>query len=1007
MRLAEVWQSKANEQLTSNEKTIQQQMKRLLVSPEDKIVMTKMIDQSFRSHDEQRVSDQIEYILKKFGVPEFFSAKDKILMRLFLGIGKHFPHISIPRFIEKMRDDSSRSVIPGEKEVLKAHLEQRKRDGVTMNINYLGESVLGEEESKDRLEAYLVALKDPTIQYISIKISTIYSQISSLAFEHTAGILKERLAKIYRVARDNKFTRKNGAVVSKFVNLDMEEFRDLEITMAVFMQTLNDPEFQSLSAGIVLQAYIPDSSHLQIELTEWARKRVAGGGAPIKIRIVKGANMEMEQVESALNNWPLAPFGSKLDTDGNYKRMVDYGTRPENIKAVRLGIASHNLFELAYAYTVAKANGVLQDVSIEMLEGMADHVRRVIQSEADELVLYGPIATKESFISAIGYLLRRLDENTSEENFLRYSPDLQAGTREWEYLKKQFLQSCVEKEKPCRPTHRLQNRLQENHERTVDGNRFTNESDTDWSLRNNRTWANGILEKWKPKNNKAPLHIPLVVAGRDIYDQREVSDGFDPSTLPEKNKVYDYARANERDLQQALLTARRDPDQWRKKSARSRREILIQVAAELRRARGDLIGACAAGTGKVFTEADPEVSEAIDFAIYYSMVACEIGDDPAIKASGRGVGLVVSPWNFPVAIPCGGIAAALAAGNTVMFKPASSAILPAWELCQCFWRAGVSRNTLQFIPCSGTLAGEHLIGSTDVDFVILTGGTDTGLKMLETQPGLFLAAETGGKNATIVTAMSDRDQAVKNVIHSAFSNAGQKCSATSLLILEKEVFADEAFKKQLIDAAKSVKVGSVWELQNKIGPLIQAPQGDLKKALTELEPGESWLVKPECLHDNPLLWSPGIKWNVMPGSVAHLTEFFGPVLSVLCSDNLDHAIHLANQPVYGLTSGLESLDTREQELWKKKIQAGNLYINRSTTGAMVLRQPFGGIKKSSIGTGYKAGGPTYVMQFMNMVDIDTHPTTWPIADKHRILYLANEWEQLHHGDSGMCLKRIC
>lgn len=999
LNLAETWQNRANSLLNQQERAIQEQMKRLLVSPGDKIVMTKMIDQSFRSRDEDRVSNQIEYTLKKFGVPEFFNSKDKLLMRLFLGIGKHFPHISIPRFIDKMRDDSSRSVIPGEPDVLKAHLEQRKREGVTMNINHLGEAVLGEEESRYRFEAYLKDLKAPDVEYISIKISTIYSQISSLAFEKTVEVLNHRLKELFRVARDNKFKDRHGAMVSKFVNLDMEEYRDLEITLATFTQTLDEEEFKDLSAGIVLQAYIPDSYEIQKELTQWAIKRVESGGAPIKVRIVKGANMEMEQVESSLHNWPLAPYNRKIDTDANYKRMVDFGTDPEHMSAVHLGIASHNLFELAYAYVQASEKNVLSYLSFEMLEGMADHVRRAIQQEGEQLVLYAPVATKETFISAIAYLLRRLDENTSEENFMRYSPHLKVDSREWQYLKQQFLESCEHKSRLQTKTHRVQNRNTESLPKPSPPEQelFRNEPDTDWALNENRIWAKKIRDKWMPGENWNAIQIPIVIQNEELFEGRKTIDGMDPNQLPKEICAFTFATASAEDLQKALQTAKQDPDGWRQKSARERQVVLKAVANEIRKARADLIGAAATGTGKVFTEADVEVSEAVDFSEYYPYSACNIEEEQGLHGSGKGVGLVISPWNFPIAIPCGGIMASLAAGNTVLFKPASSAVLPAWKLCQCFWRAGVSRNVLQFIPCSGELAGNELISQEDIDFVILTGGTETGMRILKTRPDIFLAAETGGKNATIVSAMSDRDQAVANVIHSAFSNTGQKCSATSLLILEKEVYEDESFKKQLVDAAKSMQTGSAWEFENKIGPLIQAPSGDLHEALTKLSDGETWALKPENLHDNPHLWTPGIKWGVKPGSKSHLTEFFGPVLSVLCADNLEHAIRLANQPEYGLTSGLESLDQREQDLWKEKIIAGNMYINRGTTGAIVLRQPFGGLKASSIGTGFKAGGPTYVTQFMNFNE-DLTDRVLPVSGQHALLTVAEEVSNIVNWD---------
>jgi len=330
--------------------------------------------------------------------------------------------------------------------------------------------------------------------------------------------------------------------------------------------------------------------------------------------------------------------------------------------------------------------------------------------------------------------------------------------------------------------------------------------------------------------------------------------------------------------------------------------------------------------------------------------------------------VVVSPWNFPIAIPCGGIAAALAAGNTVLLKPASDAVLIAYELCQCFWRAGISRKTLQFVPCSGGREGQQLVTHPKVNSVILTGGTATALAMLRAKPDMALHAETGGKNATIVTALADRDQAIKHLLHSAFSHSGQKCSATSLLLLEGEVYDDPEFKKTLCDAVESMIIGSAWDLKTRMGPLIRPPSDDLERGLKILEPGESWAVLPRQIGDNPNLWSPGVKWGVRPGSYTHVTEFFGPVLGVMRFRKLTEAISFVNQTGYGLTSGLESLDDREQEIWKEGVHAGNLYINRSTTGAIVLRQPFGGMGKSAFGPGIKAGGPNYVAQFMDFKD---------------------------------------
>ena len=964
---AETWLRRADRLMTPTERKMQIRMARLIAHPMDKVVLSKLIDQGFRSKNHARAADQIRYILDRFGIPRFFSPAERFLAKTFMVLGPYLPALLVPAVIQRIMDEASGWILPGERDLLHAHLEQRAMEGVRMNINHLGEAILGEDAALNRLMLYLEDLNDPSVECISVKISTLCSQIQPLAFEYTVALLEDRQSTLYRAAATGSFTRKDGTKVPRFVYLDMEEYRDLELTAAVFRRTLDRDEFLKYPAGIALQAYLPDSMAIQRELTEWARERTAAGGSPIRIRIVKGANMEMERLESSIRNWPLAPFGTKADTDANFIRMVQYGMRPENIKAVSLGIASHNIFDLACAYRLASRNGVSEHLSIEMLEGMADNVRKAVAEDVNDILLYAPVARHEQFVNAISYLFRRLDENTGRGNFLRYAPTLKSGSGEWNELKAQFVTSWRRRNSVDVRSHRRQNRAVEEFQGrigTFHTDRFSNEPDTDWSVSSNRKWAEGIREKWLTGPEDAPVRVSLVLAGREVYDGRDIRESKDPSRFGEEVCVVRFALANNMDVSHAMSAARDDTDGWRKMDRAARHEVLSRVADELRRSRGDLIGAAAAETGKVFTEADPEVSEAVDFAEFYPWSVGTFDELKGVSCRGKGVGVVISPWNFPIAIPAGGILASLAAGNTVIFKPASTAVLVGWQVCQCFWRAGVSRKVLQFLPCDGADVGRKLTNHPDADFVIFTGGTDTGMSILKSKPDLCLMAETGGKNATIVTAMADRDQAVGNVVFSAFSNTGQKCSATSLLVLEREVCEDVTFKRQLVDAARSFRTGSAWNLENQMGPLIRPPGRDLMRALTDLADGETWALEPRNIGDNPHLWTPGIKWGVSPGSYSHMTEFFGPVLSVLCAEDLDHAIEIVNMTGYGLTSAIESLDPREHEKWRSQVLAGNLYVNKGTTGAVVLRQPFGGMGKSVIGAGTKVGGPNYVAQFM-------------------------------------------
>lgn len=318
------------------------------------------------------------------------------------------------------------------------------------------------------------------------------------------------------------------------------------------------------------------------------------------------------------------------------------------------------------------------------------------------------------------------------------------------------------------------------------------------------------------------------------------------------------------------------------------------------------------------------------------------------------------PWNFPLAIPAGGVLAALAAGNAVILKSAPETVATAWVLAQACWEVGIPRDLLQFLPTTAGPAGRRLIQHPDVNAVILTGAWDTARMFLDWRPDLRLHGETSGKNAIVVTATADLDVAVADIVQSAFGHAGQKCSAASLVILEASVYDDHRFRRQLADAVRSLRLGPGWDLRSTMGPLIRPPTGPLAGALHHLQPPETWLVEPHQVDGNPHLWSPGVKLGVQPGSSFHLTECFGPVLGLMRAADLDQAIAWQNQPAYGLTAGLQSLDPAEIEHWREAVQAGNLYVNRHITGAIVRRQPFGGWKRSVVGPGSKAGGPNYV-----------------------------------------------
>ncbi|EOG1585794.1 bifunctional proline dehydrogenase/L-glutamate gamma-semialdehyde dehydrogenase [Campylobacter upsaliensis] len=967
--LAEELQSKIEQNLSTSERQFHAKMQKLLNNPKNKVMLIELLDRSFRCKDKKASFELIEHTLNKFGIADFFSAFEKFLLFSFLNFGKLSPNLSVPFFISHLRNDTKAMVLDADENFLAPHITKRKNEqNITLNVNLIGEEVLGEAESKYRMQKYEEALKSSYITYISIKITTIFSQINIIDFDYSKDEVVKRLDKLYALALEEQ----NRQGVSKFINLDMEEFRDLELTVAAFMESVGKFD---IKAGIVLQAYIPDSYEYLKKLLAFSKERVLKGMQPIKIRFVKGANMESEETIASQRGWELPTFERKIDTDSNYNKMLDLVLEDENYKYINVGIASHNIFEIAYAYTRIKEAGASESFTFEMLEGMSLQCSYEL-SKMHDLILYAPVCDEAHFNNAIAYLVRRLDENTSEDNFMRYFFNLKVGSKEWEEQKSLFLNALEGIKTLDNTTHRKQDRTKiQDTPSSYITKTFTNESDTDFILSQNRLWAQNIKAKYE---NLSDYDV-YPVAGELDFTQADLN------TLEVKDKIAHRTigtayLAGENELKAALKVAKNS--NFTQKSSDEIYGILAKVAKLMRERRGDLIGLAALETGKTFLEIDPEVSEAIDFVEFYPHSLETLKkQNPNTTFKPKGIGVTIAPWNFPVGISVGTIAAPLAAGNVVLYKPSSLSMLTGYKLCECFWDAGIPRDALIFLPAKGSDISKYILSDEAVKFSILTGGEDTAYAMLEANPTLLLSAETGGKNATIVSKFADRDSAVKNIIHSAFSNSGQKCSATSLLVLEDEVYEDEEFKKALVDAAASLAVGSPFVFKNKLGALCDKPSEKLIKAINELEAGEEWALKPQFIDDNAHLMTPGIKYGVKKGAFTHMNELFAPLLSVIRAKDLQEAIELVNATGYGLTAGFESLDEREWEYFHTHIEAGNIYINKPTTGAIVLRQPFGGVKKSAIGFGRKVGIYNYITQFMDIeAKADTNLLDSPLAN---------------------------
>ncbi|HWP08955.1 MAG TPA: bifunctional proline dehydrogenase/L-glutamate gamma-semialdehyde dehydrogenase, partial [Polyangiaceae bacterium] len=954
-----------------NERERAARLSALLVDPIGQAFVSALTDRAHRSSSGARLVAEVRALAAGLGAPRSLPAWDRLQLRALQVFGTTVPELTARAVRRRIYEDAAPYLAPAEPGALGTFLGERALQGLRVNVNHLGEEVLGDADAAEFLASYLALLERPEVDTISVKLSSIDARIDATAFGATLDRVAEKLATIYRAALAP--ARSNGqAPEPKLVYLDMEAYRDLELTVELFMRVLDRPEFLRLTAGIVLQAYVPDSHAHQARLVEWAARRVQAGGAPIRMRLVKGANLMLERIEASLRGWELPLYGSKADVDASFRRMLSFGAQPEHARAVRLGIGSHNLFDIAYTLLLRASRGVEDALEPEMLEGMADPLRRVVQRVAGRVLVYAPSVDHRDFASAVAYLVRRLDENTAEDNFLRRSFSMHAGDQSFETERVRFVEALERSARVDTTPRRRQDRTAKDGVATRDG--FANEPDTDFSRAVNRAWLDAALAVAKTRPNE---HAVSSYCGT-TYDGPE-RDGFDPSrpgVVP-----YRFLPLDTTGVESVLEQAHQARGRMREWPAEEREATLLRVAQALRDSRGELIGTLVLDAGKRPLEADVEVSEAIDFAEYYARQHARLRE--LLTLEPKGVVVVTPPWNFALSIALGSTLAALVAGNVVLLKPPPETPLVAARAVALCHAAGVPNWALGLVIVEDE-AAEPLIVDRRVDAVVLTGGTETARLFRRLRPGLDLVAETGGKNALIVSAMSDREQAVQNAVRAAFGHAGQKCSALSLLVLEREVFRSASFRHKLEDATRTLPVGSAWNPENVVTPLIRPPSGALARALETLDENESWLVEPTRSTENPRLLGPSIRWGVGRESFAYKNELFGPVLSVIEAADFEDALTLVNGTRYGLTAGLESLDAAEQSAFLERARAGNLYVNRPITGAVVGRQPFGGVKASSFGPGFKAGGPNTLLGLARIAGEKSPRHTVPLSRGPRV-----------------------
>ncbi|MGE3780325.1 MAG: L-glutamate gamma-semialdehyde dehydrogenase, partial [Pirellulaceae bacterium] len=723
----------------------------------------------------------------------------------------------------------------------------------------------------------------------------------------------------------------------------------------------SEPEFRDRAdVGIVIQCYLKDAARDLHELADWAERR----GAPIWVRLVKGAYWDYETIHARATGWPVPCFEQKWQSDANFERATRF--LMSRHASIRPALGSHNIRSLAHGLAVAEALGVPREAyELQMLYGMADAEKQVLVRLGHRLRIYMPYG---ELIPGMAYLVRRLLENTSNNSFLR------AGFVE--HLDRARLLAAPGGKMAVTSSESGAAKMPvESDSRPSPWPPFANEPPVDFARETSRTRMEAALADVRRHMGK---HFPLVIGGQRVDTGSRMSS-FDPSL---KSRLVGTVAAAERPHVDAAVRAalQAQPD-WARRGANRRGEMLRRMATILRQRHFELAAWQIYECGKGWREATNDVCEAIDFCEYYARGAVELerprgvhlpGEENQFEYVPRGVVATIAPWNFPLAILTGMTAAALATGNTVVMKPAEQSALVGALLMEVAEQAGIPDGVLNFLPGAGEVVGAALVEHPDVAVIAFTGSRAVGLainaRAAEVSGGQAplvkrVIAEMGGKNCIIVDEDADLDEAVLGVIRSAFGYQGQKCSACSRVVVLPGVH--DAFLRRLVDAARSLRVGPADSPATDVSPVINEEAWTRIHEFVSVgrEEGKQVLAADVgTLAEQGYFVGPHIFVDVSPQARIAQEEIFGPVLALIRASDLDEAIRIANGTPYALTGGIYSRNPAHVERAKRELMVGNLYINRPITGALVGRQPFGGFKMSGIGS--QAGGPDYLLQFV-------------------------------------------
>src|SRR6266496_4090760 len=857
-----------------------------------------------------------------------------------------------------------------------ATLRKRRAQKIGFTVDLLGEAVVSEADADKYAARYLDLLErlaqetknwtDPLgknselfpVVNLSVKLSALYSQMNPADPANAIAHLAPKFRPFLRRARE----------LGAFLNFDMESYAHKNTTLELFKTLLTEDDLRDWAhAGIVIQAYLRDSEGDLRDLIAWGRKR----GTRFAVRLVKGAYWDYETTKSLQNGWACPVYFQKPQSDANFETLTRLLL--ENDSIVTAAFGSHNVRSIAHAQTLAEEFGIDRSrFEFQLLYGMAGPIKRALVEMGYRVREYCPVG---ELLPGMAYLVRRLLENTSNEGFLRAKFAENVSAKELLRDPRELIKLNGANPMKSQTTITTQNQHRQNSGLvdTASDDVYRNSPLVNFVYKDSQDKMRSALREVR---NRFGEKYPLVIGGEKVW-----TDQLTPSVNPSApDEIVGYgSEAGIPEAERAVKAAREAFGKWSRTSGEERARLLERAADIMERRRYELSAVEVFEVGKPWNEADADIREAIDFCRFYADQMRRLGRPKLTqRVPGeesyhhywpRGVAFVIAPWNFPIAILCGMASAGVVTGNTVIMKPSEQSIVSGVMLMQVFEEAGVPAGVLNFLSGHGSVIGAHLVDHKDVDLIAFTGSREVGLKIWEsagiTRPGQRelkrVICEMGGKNAMIVDADADLGEAIGYSIYSAFGYQGQKCSALSRLILLEENY--DHLMERLIPAAASLRIGNPEQPGIMVGPVID--EAAYRRILDYIEIGKKEATLAYQAKEVPphgYFIPPTIFTDVKPNMRIAREEIFGPVLSVLKVRDLDEALEVANGTDYALTGGFFSRSPANIQRIKAQLEAGNVYINRTCTGAIVGRHPFGGFKMS--GSGTKAGGEDYLLQFL-------------------------------------------